>query len=76
MVEVGKLVVVGFFDGVDGWCGMFIFVVKDIDEVCVLMVFDLVIVKGEMVVEFYKYYGLVVLMLVFIEYEKVVRKLF
>ena len=32
LAEAGKLVLAGPFDGVDGWRGMFVFAVKDIDE--------------------------------------------
>lgn len=53
----GKLAVAGPLDGVDGWRGLFIFAVKDIDEAKQLTETDPVIVKGEMVAEYHKWYG-------------------
>lgn len=53
----GKLALAGPFDGVDGWRGLFIFAVKDIDEARQLTATDPVIVNGEMVAEYHKWYG-------------------
>jgi uncharacterized protein YciI len=53
----GKLAVAGPFDGVDGWRGLFIFAVKDIEEAKQLTATDPVIIKGEMVAEYHKWYG-------------------
>jgi len=64
MADAGKLVLAGPFDGVDGWRGMFIFAVKDIDEARALVANDPVIQHGEMVAEFHKYYGSAGLVLV------------
>ena len=47
----GKLAFAGPFDGVDGWRGLFVFAVPDIDEARKLVATDPVIVKGEMVAE-------------------------
>ena len=60
----GKLALAGPFDGVDGWRGLYIFSVVDIDEVKKLVETDPVVAKGEMVPEFHKYYGSAALMLV------------
>src|SRR5687767_399948 len=43
----GKLAVAGPFDGVDGWRGMFILAVKDIEEAKQLTATDPVIISGE-----------------------------
>jgi uncharacterized protein YciI len=53
----GKLALAGPFDGVDGWRGLFIFAVKDIEEARQLTASDPVIVNGEMVAEYHKWYG-------------------
>lgn len=62
--DEGKLVLAGPFDGVDGWRGLFIFAVKDIDEARQLASTDPVLVKGEMVAEYHRYHGSAALMLV------------
>lgn len=54
--DEGKLVTAGPADGVDGWRGIFIFAVKEIEEAQQLTVTDPVIVKGEMVAEYHKMY--------------------
>lgn len=64
LAEEGKLVIAGPFDGVDGWRGMFVFAVKDIDEAKQLTASDPVIASGEMVAEYHKHYGSAALMLV------------
>jgi uncharacterized protein YciI len=53
----GKLALAGPFDGVDGWRGLFIFAVKDIEEARQLTASDPVIVNGEMVAEYHRWYG-------------------
>ena len=70
----GKLVLAGPFDGVDGWRGLFIFAVTDIDEAKQLVATDPVVAKGEMVAEFHQYYGTAALMLVRDLYGKVAQK--
>jgi uncharacterized protein YciI len=70
----GKLALAGPFDGADGWRGLFIFAVADIDEAKALTATDPVIVKGEMVAEYHKYYGSAALMLVRDAHDKVVKK--
>ena len=71
-----KLVLAGPFDGVDGWRGLFIFAVTDIDEARRLTATDPVIARGEMVAEFHIYYGSAALMLVNEAHRKVARKSF
>jgi uncharacterized protein YciI len=60
----GKLALAGPFDGVDGWRGLFIFAVADIEEARKLVATDPVVIKGEMTPEFHKYFGSAALMLV------------
>jgi uncharacterized protein YciI len=74
--EEGKLVLAGPLDGVDGWRGLFVFAVQDIDEAKALAATDPVIVKGEMVAEFHKYYGSAALMLVRDVHDTLARKQF
>ena len=62
--EDGKLVLAGPLDGVDGMRGLFVFAVADIDEAKRLAETDPVIVNGEMVAQYHKYYGSAALMLV------------
>lgn len=57
LADAGKLVLAGPFDGVDGWRGMFIFAVKDVDEAKQLTATDPVIASGEMIAEYHRYYG-------------------
>jgi uncharacterized protein YciI len=72
----GKLVLAGPFDGVDGWRGLFIFAVSDIEEAKKYVATDPVIVKGEMLAEYHKYYGSAALVLVNEAHEKVAKKRF
>jgi uncharacterized protein YciI len=62
LANEGKLVVAGPFDGVDGWRGMFVFAVTDIEEARRLTATDPVIASGEMVAEYHQYYGSAALM--------------
>ncbi len=72
----GKLVLAGPFDGVDGWRGLFIFAVSDIDEARQLAATDPVLVNGEMVAEYHKYYGSAALMFVTELHDKLAKKRF
>ncbi|TXC62065.1 hypothetical protein FSC37_23060 [Piscinibacter aquaticus] len=74
--DEGKLVLAGPFDGVDGWRGLFIFAVKDIEEAKLLSATDPVLAQGEMVAEFHRYYGSAALMLVREAHEKIAKKRF
>lgn len=74
--EEGKLVLAGPFDGADGWRGLFVFAVKDIEEAKQLAATDPVLVKGEMVAEYHKYYGSAALMIVRETHEKLAKKRF
>lgn len=72
----GKLALAGPFDGVDGWRGLFIFAVPDIDEAKRLTATDPVISSGEMVAEYHRYYGSAALMLVGDAHKKLAKKSF
>jgi hypothetical protein len=50
-------VLAGPLDGVDGWRGLFVFAVADIEEARRLAATDPVLVNGEMVAEYHAYYG-------------------
>jgi uncharacterized protein YciI len=70
----GKLAVAGPFDGVEGWRGLFIFAVDDIEEARKLVATDPVIVNGEMVAEYHKLYSSAALMLVPKTHDKITKK--
>ena len=70
----GKLVQAGPLDGVDGWRGLFVFATPDIEEARKLVATDPVVVKGEMIPEFHKYYGSAALMLVNDLHGKISKK--
>jgi uncharacterized protein YciI len=72
----GKLALAGPFDGIDGWRGLFIFAVSDIDEAKECVATDPVIIKGEMVAEYHRYYGSAALMLVRDNHERIAKKRF
>lgn len=72
----GKLVLAGPFDGVDGWRGLFVLAVDNLDEAKALAATDPVLASGEMVAEYHKYYGSAALLLVPQTHEKLVRKRF
>lgn len=69
----GKLATAGPLDGVDGWRGLYVFAVPEIEEARKLVATDPVVAKGEMVPEFHKYYGSAGLMLVNETHAKVAR---
>ena len=72
----GKLVLAGPLDGVDGWRGLFVLAVPDIDEARRLVAIDPVIVQGEMVAEYHTYYGSAALMLVRDAHDRVAKQRF
>ena len=69
----GKLALAGPFDGTDGWRGMYIFAVTDIDEARRLVATDPVVAKGEMVAEFHPYFGSAALMQVNALHARITR---
>lgn len=72
----GKLVLAGPFDGTDGWRGLFVLAVDNLDEAKALASTDPVLASGEMVAEYHKYYGSAALLLVPQTHETLVRKRF
>lgn len=71
-----KLVLAGPFDGVDGWRGLFILAMSDIEEAKRAVATDPVIIKGEMTAEYHRYYGSAALMLVNELHERIAKKRF
>jgi uncharacterized protein YciI len=74
--DAGQLVLAGPLDGVDGWRGMFVFAVADIEEAKRLAQTDPVLVHGEMVAEYHAYFGSAALMQVREIHEKLAKKQF
>jgi uncharacterized protein YciI len=72
----GKLAVAGPLDGVDGWRGLFVMAVPDIEQARALVATDPVIISGEMVAEYHRYYGSAALMLVNAQHDKVTKQPF
>jgi len=65
LAKAGKLVVAGpFSEDPAGWRGLFLFAVADIDEARQLTATDPVIVNGEMVAEYHRWYGSAAAMLI------------
>jgi uncharacterized protein YciI len=62
--DEGKLVLAGPFDGVDGWRGLFVLAVADIEEARAITATDPVIDEGEMVAEYHGWYGSAALLMV------------
>lgn len=74
LAEEGVLALAGPLDGVDGWRGLFVLAVADIDEAKKHVATDPVIIKGEMVAEYHKYYGSAALMTINDLHPKLSRK--
>lgn len=56
--DEGKLALAGpFADDPDGWRGLFVLAVNDIEEAKALTATDPVIIQGEMVAEYHRWYG-------------------
>jgi uncharacterized protein YciI len=72
----GKLALAGPFDGVDGWRGLFIFAVDSLEEARRCVATDPVIIKGEMVAEYHRFYGSAALMLVREAHERIAKDAF
>ncbi|MDP3668183.1 MAG: YciI family protein [Telluria sp.] len=69
-----KLVVAGPLDGVDGWRGVFVFATADIDQAKSYVASDPLIVNGEMVAEYHKFYSSAGLMMVNEVHNKLIKK--
>jgi len=74
LADEGKLVLAGPLDGVDGWRGLFVLAVSDIEEAKKLVATDPVIMKGEMMAEYHKWYGSAGVMEVNSIHRKVAKK--
>ncbi len=74
LAQEGKLALAGPLDGVDGWRGLFVFAVADVDEARRLAETDPVIRNGEMIAEYHKYYGSAALMQVNDTHARIARK--
>jgi uncharacterized protein YciI len=71
-----KLVSAGPLDGVDGWRGLFIFAVPDIEQAKKLVATDPVVIKGEMIAEYHKFYGSAAFMKLNEAHQKIAKKSF
>ena len=75
LAKAGKLVVAGpFSEDPDGWRGLFLLAVEDIEEATRLTATDPVIIKGEMVAEYHRWYGSAAAMLIPELHEKLSPK--
>ena len=74
LAAAGKLAAAGPLDGVDGWRGLFIFAVKDIDEARALTATDPVIQSGEMVAEYHRLFSSAALMLINETHAKIAKQ--
>lgn len=76
LADEGKLALAGPLDGVDGWRGLFILAVDNLEDARALVATDPVVAQGEMVPEFHRYYGSAALMLVNEGHRKVAKQPF
>lgn len=69
-----KLALAGPLDGVDGWRGLFVLSVADIEEAKALVATDPVIIKGEMIAGNHNFYGSAGLMMLNDVHKKLSKK--
>ena len=69
-----KLALAGPLDGADGWRGVFVFATADIDQARAWVETDPVIINGEMVAEFHKFFSSAGLMMVNEIHNKIIKK--
>lgn len=69
-----KLAVAGPLDGVDGWRGVFVFAVPDIEQAKAYVDTDPVITNGEMVAEYHKFFSSAGLMMVNEVHNKIIKR--
>lgn len=69
-----KLALAGPFEGTDGWRGVFVFATADIEQAKQYVATDPVIVQGEMVAEYHKFYGSAGLMMLNEIHNKIQKK--
>lgn len=76
LADEGVLALAGPLDGVDGWRGLFVLAVPDIETAKRHVATDPVIIQGEMVAQYHRYFGSAALMLVNEQHAKIARKSF
>lgn len=69
-----KLALAGPFEGTDGWRGVFVFATPDIEKAKEYVATDPVIVQGEMVAEYHKFYGSAGMMMINEIHNKIQKK--
>lgn len=69
-----KLALAGPLDGVDGWRGVFVIAAPDIEQARSYVETDPVIVNGEMVAEYHKFFSSAGLMMVNDVHNKIIKK--
>jgi uncharacterized protein YciI len=69
-----KLALAGPLDGVDGWRGVFVIAAPDIAQARSYVETDPVIVNGEMVAEYHKFFSSAGLMMVNDVHNKIIKK--
>lgn len=69
-----KLVLAGPLDGTEGWRGVFVFATGDIEEAKTYVATDPVIINGEMVAEYRKFFSSAALMMVNEVHPKIIKK--
>ncbi len=75
LAKEGKLAVAGpFSEDADGWRGLFVFAVADVEEAKRLTATDPVIVSGEMVAEYHRWYGSAAVMMIPEIHDKIAPK--
>lgn len=76
LAEEGKLVLAGPLDGKEGWRGLFILAVEDLEEAARLVATDPVVAQGEMVPELHSLYSSAALMFINETHKKLAKKSF
>lgn len=75
LAKAGKLVLAGPFTGDPaGWRGLYVFAVQDVEEARRMTASDPVIVQGEMVAEYHRWYGSAATMMIPELHERLVPK--
>jgi uncharacterized protein YciI len=69
-----KLVLAGPLDGTEGWRGLFVFATGDLEEAKTYVATDPVIINGEMVAEYRKFFSSAGLMMVNEVHHKIIKK--
>lgn len=72
--DAGQLVLAGPLDGAEGRRGIFVFAVADVEQAKALAATDPVLVRGEMVAEYHRFYGSAALVGIREVHERVAKK--